>query len=46
MYNEKSYFWTQNGSLVTCHIGVVMIEYFEHAQGSYNMAAPLSTGTV
>jgi hypothetical protein len=32
MHNEKSYFWTQNGSLATCHIGVVMTEQYEPAQ--------------
>jgi hypothetical protein len=32
MHNEKSYFWTQNGSLATGHIGVVMTEQYEPAQ--------------
>jgi len=29
MHNERSYFGTQNGSLVICHIGVVSIEQYE-----------------
>ena len=32
MHNEKSYFGTQNGSLATCHLGVVTIEQCEPAQ--------------
>jgi len=32
MHNEKSYFWTQNGSLAIYHIGVVTIEQYEPAQ--------------
>jgi len=32
MHNEKSYFGTQNGSLVIYHIGVVTIKQFEPVQ--------------
>jgi len=32
MHNEKSYFRTQNGSLAICHIGVITIKQFDHAQ--------------
>ena len=47
MHNEKSYFGTQNGSLATCHIGVVMTESSVSLHSSpYSVAAPLSAGTV
>ena len=32
MHNEQSYFGTQTGSLVICHIGVMTIEQYEPAQ--------------
>jgi len=32
MYNEKSYFGTQNGSLAISHIEFVTIEQYEPAQ--------------
>ena len=46
MHIERSYFGTQNGTLATGHIGVVMTSSVSLHNSPYSVAAPLSTGTV